>query len=524
MRATDQAGATSCPFTAAGYAPAMTSGGTHIGGGAHADAPGTAAAVEQRQLGHSGGKLRTIDCIAQSLAVGPIFSAAVIGFILADLSGGVGPFVIILTTVGILGLGYLISELAKRFSGTGTVYEYVAHTLGKKPAVFSAGAYHLAAISLYTGIPIIGSIFIKSFLATHMNYDPPWWLAALAVLVFTIGVNLIGVQVSVRTQLLIIIASLVPFLILAVAIILEGGTTGNTASVFNPDSIAEGGSVFKGLLFAILMFVGFELAAALGEETERPQRSIPIAIIATILICGAFYALTQYVGTVGSGGLDALPFDFAVLGETYVDRWLSVLIELAIILDILAVGIGFTAATSRGLFTLARDGLLPSRLAAVNRKDVPSAATYAVGALGLAVIIIGLLVYGTAVPTDASGAIIGPPDVFNEFTVTSTIGAFVICIVYVLVALGGITYFAFRDNVPGAVLAGVVGLITAGAGVAAQFIDGTAPVGDALWGRHLGLVLLAVVLVWLIANLVARPARVAAAGDRALRYDLGQRV
>ena len=278
---------------AAGYAPAMTSGGTHIGGGAHADAPGTTAAVEQRQLGHSGGKLRTIDCIAQSLAVGPIFSAAVIGFILADLSGGVGPFVIILTTVGILGLGYLISELAKRFSGTGTVYEYVAHTLGKKPAVFSAGAYHLAAISLYTGIPIIGAIFIKSFLAVHMNWDPPWWLAALAVLVLTIGVNLIGVQVSVRTQLLIIIASLVPFLILVAAIILEGGATGNTASVFNPDSIAEGGSVFKGLLFAILMFVGFELAAALGEETEHPRRSIPIAIVATILIIGVFYALTQ---------------------------------------------------------------------------------------------------------------------------------------------------------------------------------------------------------------------------------------
>jgi len=496
----------------------MNSGGQGMEQRAH-DVPAAAA-----ELGHSGGKLRTIDCIAQSLAVGPIFSAAAIGSILAGLSGGVGPFVIILTTVGILGLGYLISELAKRFSGTGTVYEYVAHTLGKKPAVFSAGAYHLAAISLYTGIPIIGAIFIKSFLAVHMNWDPPWWLAALAVLVFTIGVNLIGVQVSVRTQLLIIIASLVPFLILVAAIILEGGATGNTASVFNPDNIAEGGSVFKGLLFAILMFVGFELAAALGEETEQPQRSIPIAIVATILIVGVFYTLTQYVGTIGSGGPDALPFDFAVLGEAYVGRWLGVLVELAVILDILAVGIGFTAATSRGLFTLARDGLLPSRLAAVNRKDVPTWATYVVGLCGLTVIAIGLIVYGTAAPTDETGAIVGPPDVLNEFTVTSTIGAFVICVVYVLVALGGISYFAFRESVPGAVLAGMVGLVTAGAGVAAQFIEGTAPVGDALWGRHLGLVLIAVVLLWLIVNIVARPRQVAAAGNRARRYDLGRQM
>ena len=89
--------------------------------------------------------------------------------------------------------------MAKRFSGTGTVYEYVAHTLGKRPAVFAAGAYHLAAIALYTGIPIIGGILLKAFCAEHFGFDPPWWVAALVVLAFTIGVNLIGVQVSVRT-------------------------------------------------------------------------------------------------------------------------------------------------------------------------------------------------------------------------------------------------------------------------------------------------------------------------------------
>ena len=159
--------------------------------------------------------------------------------------------------------------------------------------MFATGAYHLAAISLYTGIPVIGGIFLKFFCAAHLGFDPPWWLMALAVLAFTIGVNLIGVQVSVRTQLAIIIVSIVPFLVLVIAVIADGGPGGNTVSVFDPTNVAEGGSVFKGLLFGILMFVGFELAAALGEETEHPRRSIPIAIVATILIIGVFYALTQ---------------------------------------------------------------------------------------------------------------------------------------------------------------------------------------------------------------------------------------
>ena len=471
----------------------------------------TSAGGDGVELGHSGGKLRTIDCIAQSLAVGPIFSAAVLGAILAGLSGGVGPFVILLTTVGILGLGVVVAAFATRYSGSGTVYEFVAHSLGKPAALFAAGAYHLAAISLYTGIPVVGAVFVKLFCSAHLGFDPPWWLVALLVLAFTIVVNLIGIQVSVRTQLTIIVASLVPFLILAVAIVADGGPGGNTMSVFDPSAVAAGGSIFNGLLFAILMFVGFELAAALGEETAEPARSIPVAIIVTIVIVAVFYVITQYVGTIGSGGPEAIPFDFAALGEVYVGRWLGILAELAVILDILAVGIGFAAATSRGLFTVARDGLLPRALAAVNTRDVPTTAAVTVGGAGLVVIVVGLLVYGTA---DVDGF----PDAFNTFLVTSTIGAFVISVVYVLLAVGGIAYFSTRERRPPVIVAAVIGLATAGAGVAAQFIDATAPVGDARWGRHLGLVVLVVVAVWVAASVARRPAAIDAVGRRAVRH------
>jgi amino acid transporter len=83
------------------------------------------------------GQLSTIDCVAQSLAVGPVFSGALLGGILAGLSGGVGSFVIVVTTIGMLALGRIVSEFAKRYSGTGTVYEFVARSLGKRAAVFA---------------------------------------------------------------------------------------------------------------------------------------------------------------------------------------------------------------------------------------------------------------------------------------------------------------------------------------------------------------------------------------------------
>src|SRR5215831_7264095 len=97
-----------------------------------------ASAMTNEPGGLAQGQLTTVDCIAQSLAVGPIFSGAALGSLVAILSGGVGPFVIVLVAVGFLGLGWTISEFAKRYTGAGTLYEYVAHSLGKRAAVFTS--------------------------------------------------------------------------------------------------------------------------------------------------------------------------------------------------------------------------------------------------------------------------------------------------------------------------------------------------------------------------------------------------
>jgi amino acid transporter len=465
-----------------------------------------------------GGHLTTVDCVAQSLAVGPIFSAAAIGGALAGLAGGVGPFVVILTTVGILALGYVISELAKRYSGSGTVYELIAHTAGKRAAVFGAASYYFAVAALLSGLPVIGGITARDFFYNHMGIDAPWWVWGLVIIALVTIVNVVGVQVSVRAQLTIIGLSLIPFLILCIVIIAKGGSGGNTLSVFNPGHVAEGGSVFKGLLFAILMFVGFEMAAALGEETANPKKSIPTAVLTTIGIVSVFYILTQYAGTIGSGGPNQLPFDFPTLATEYVGRWLSVLVELAVLLDILGIAIGFTAATSRGIFTLSRDGLMPKALMKLNSKKIPITATLVMTAINLVVLFVSLAKYKTTVPVDTLGAPAGPPNVLNAFLIASTIGAMVFCVVYVVLCVGAVKLF-LRNHTPAGIVAAVIGGVTAGGGVLAQFVKGTAPTGDALWGRHLALVGLGLIIVWLVVQSTRHADRVDAAGQHALQHE-----
>jgi amino acid transporter len=461
-------------------------------------------------------KLSTIDCIAQSLAVGPIFSAAAIGGALAGLSGGVGPFVVLLTTIGILAIGYVVSELAKRYSGSGAVYELIAHTAGKPAGIYGAAAYYLALLSLGCALPVIGGITAQSFFNSHMSIDLPWWVWGLVILAIFVIVNIIGVQLSVKAQLATIVLSAIPFLILCVVIIAKGGSTGNTFSVFNPSKVAAGGSVFKGLLFAILMFVGFEMAASLGEETANPKKSIPTAVISTIVIVMGFYLITQYAGTIGSGGPDKLPFDFPALATKYIGSSFSVLIELAILLDIIGIGIGMCAAVSRGMFTLSRDGLLPKALAKVSAKSNPSIATFVFGGVALVALFASLAKYGTESPLDAAGAIAGPPNALNAFLILSTIGSMMFCVVYALLCVGALRIFGSN---PLGLLAVIVGLITAGGGLVAQFVTGLAPVGDALWGRHLAIVFAIVIAAWLGYLFTAKRSSVDAAGSFALQHN-----
>jgi amino acid transporter len=459
-------------------------------------------ATEARAISRLGNKqLSTVDCVAQSMAVGPIFSAVALGGILAGLSGGVSLFVLVITTIGILAIGWIVSELAKRYSGSGTVYEAIAHTLGKPAGVFAAMLYHLAITALVAGIPVIGGIFLKAFCAAHLGFDPPWWVAALVIAALVFGFNALGIQVSVKTQLSIIVASAIPLLVLFVAVVVDGGPDGNNLHSLNPGNVATGGSVFKGVLFAILMFIGFEWSAALGEETANPKHSIPRAVLWTVGLCATFYFLTQY--TLAVGGADFVP-----LADAKVGHWLGVLIELAVLFDIVAVGVGIMAAAARGLFTIARDGLLPAPLATTNRKDVPMAATGVVVAAMVVVVLLAMIKYGTT--ASAAG-----PDAFSMFLITSTIGGMLICLIYGLLCIGGLRIL---NDDPRSVLAGVVGLVTAIGGIFAQFITGTAPTGDALWGRHIGLLLVALVAVWLGYNMSKRRDKVTAAAGHALQH------
>lgn len=369
--------------------------------------------------------LSTVDAIAQSLAIGPVFSAIFLAALVARAAGSAAPLATAIGAAGAICVGWVIVMFARRFSGAGAIYDYVRRSTTPAFGLFAAGIYFIGTLFLGgAGILLAIGVVASNFFAT-LGLVLPWWFWAAAAAMAVFALNHLGIRATTRTQLTLTLIGVLPLLLLATVIILKGGAHGQTAEVFNPYSPTSG-NLFRGVLFAITLFMGFEASASLGEETASPKKVIPIAVIGTVLISALFYLLIVYASAIGFGidriadwGNDASPL--STLARRYVGAWLAPWVDVALLVDMLAVASAFTATGARGWFSLARHGLLPAVLAKVSDYKTPLGGNVMVSANALALIAITAVIFPRMDP-------------MVMFDVTVLWGSILIDIIYVMLA------------------------------------------------------------------------------------------
>lgn len=376
--------------------------------------------------------------VGQTFAIGPIFSAGFLAGTVAAFAAFNTPLSVVLAAVGTLALAYVLGMYGRRYVGAGAVYEYLARGAHSSIGIAGAGIYVIGLLFLGAGGGFVAEGYLlNALLSSELSLDLGWWFWALASLAAVIAINWVGVRVGVRAIVTAALLSLVPFLVVSVAVIADGGVSGNSLAVFDP-SQTSGSAVFHGVLFAIALFIGFETVTALGEETTAPRRSIPAAMLISILLCGGFYALVTYAGAIGFGK-QALEHNawfssgnpFGELGQRHVGHALGWIVNLTIVLDLMSVCIAFTLAASRVLMTLSRDRLLPAGLSRTSaRFKTP------VGGL-IAIAVWSLIVIGWAAITNYGDAV-NTPNVLQAVLILSATGSYLIALVYVALAFGGL--------------------------------------------------------------------------------------
>jgi len=379
-------------------------------------------------------KLTTLHAVGQALAIGPIFSVGLVSGLVASVAGFSTPLSVLLGSIGSLGVAYVIAIYARRYAGAGAIYEYLAQAVHNSFGIFSAGVYLLGTLFLGAGGIYIGLGFLtQGFFDAHLHTTIPWWVGGAAGLTIAFLLNHFGVRLAIRGVLILACVSVIPFLILSAVIIAKGGVAGNTLTVFTPNPTSWN-TVFNGILFAVLLFVGFEAAASIAEETENPRRSIPIAVVTAVALTGVLYVLVTYAATIGFGeealaknAWFASPSPMGDLATQYVGNWLSVVIDLVIIIDALSLAIAIMVTASRMLFALGRDGLLPRVISRTSRYDTPVVGNVIIAVWGIIILIwAGTTHYGDAVKT---------PNPIEAFNIGAAVGSYCVELIYIFLAI-----------------------------------------------------------------------------------------
>src|SRR5213592_4940066 len=125
-----------------------------------------------QRLGHHP-NLSTWDAIAQSLSIGPVFSAAFVAFLIAGAAGAATPLAVLIGFIGVLALGWVITLYARRYIGAGAVYDYlrrVSPSLG----LFAAGIYFIGTLALQAAGFLAIGFLASGILQAYLNLNVPW--------------------------------------------------------------------------------------------------------------------------------------------------------------------------------------------------------------------------------------------------------------------------------------------------------------------------------------------------------------
>jgi amino acid transporter len=293
------------------------------------------------------------------------------------------------------------------------------------------------------------------------------------------------VRISTRSQLVLALVSIIVVTVFFIVVIVKLGSA-NSAKPFNPSSSADGwAGIFFGVLYGVLLFVGFETAANLAEETPKPHKHVPTAVMTTAGIATVFFVLAAYVEVAGfhyslktltaAASAPLFALGAAKSAGGYGGTWIDRLLELVVLFDMLAVAIGCATSASRGIFAMARDRRIPGVLAVTSRRHNSP--------LGAAIFLTVASVVTLLVDEYWKGlfALPGTPHYFALFAWGSTFGGFALVVVYLLMAVGSLRSFARAPGRVWIIISAVLGIVITAAAIFGSFYKVTSPTILAPW-------------------------------------------
>ncbi|MFP3950066.1 MAG: APC family permease [Candidatus Micrarchaeia archaeon] len=253
------------------------------------------------------------------------------------------------------GLSY--AELASMFPRTGASFVYVLEAFRNRLLGFVAG--WLVMFEVMVSVAAIALAF-GGYLASVLPV--PILISAFGVIAFFSLVNIIGIKESIRLNIMMFLMEIGGLLFIIAAGFLFGGIQMDFMDFTIP-------SIFGGAALVFFAMIGFDMIAEETEETKDARRTIPKAIILSILICGVLYVLfaiaaLMLVGPELLGASTAPVKDIVVplLGEY---SYIFAFIALASTANTVMICL---ITSSRLLYGISKERAIPGLFSKVNKR------------------------------------------------------------------------------------------------------------------------------------------------------------
>lgn len=288
-------------------------------------------------------------------------------------------FVICGLVCGCAALAY--AELATMIPAAGSAYTFSYAALGEGIAWIVGWSlileYSLACSTVAVGWSgyLVGWIESAGVHLPHALLVGPHGggivnLPAVAVALAVMGMLIAGTRESATLNIILVVIKLVALGVF-VAFAAPNFHAANLHP-FMPYGFGSDGKhgVMAAAAIVFFAFYGFDAVATSAEETKNPARDLKIGIIGSMVLCTIIY-MAVAIAAVGALPFTALansPEPLALVLRNLGQPLAAHLIALAAIIALPSVILVMMYGQSRVFFVMARDGLLPRRLAKVSQR------------------------------------------------------------------------------------------------------------------------------------------------------------
>lgn len=245
------------------------------------------AALESNAIGAFGAAALGVVMMAPALGVyanlSLVFSSA----------GNATPLVFVLALALTLPTALSYAMVSQEIPSAGSTYTWISQSINRFAGSW-AGLLLLVSYGAAVVLqPILFGLFFNELLAALLPIQPSYVTWAAGALLSTAVVALFaypGIRISANGSVVLAVIEIVVVLALCCTFLARGSppVTILPAVSDNPRGL------MKGLVFALLSFVGFSVITTAAEETNSPRTVIPRVIVLACTFLGLFWAFSAW--------------------------------------------------------------------------------------------------------------------------------------------------------------------------------------------------------------------------------------